>query len=76
MNNFVQRIYKLYIDLGTIKEVQVDKHCKRVLKKFKVGLDETKQKVFLIANRNEINELRIITTYYDEKNNMYYTIES
>lgn len=76
MNDFVQRIYKLYIDLGTIKESQVNRHCKSVLKEFRKGLDETKQKVFLLANRNGINELRIITTYYDEKNDVYYTIEA
>lgn len=76
MNDFVQRIYKLYIDLGTIKESQVNRYCKSVLREFKKELDETKQKVFLLANRNGINDLRIITTYYDEKNDVYYTIEA
>lgn len=76
MNNFVQRIYKMYVDIGTMNSEDADKYCQKMLKKFKKGLDETKQRVFMISNRQGITDIKIITTYLDENNNMYYTVQA
>lgn len=77
MNNFVERIYKLYIDLGEISIDSAEKYCKKLLKQFKkIDFDQTKQKVFLISNRQGINDIKIITTYFDQDHNQYYTIEA
>lgn len=74
-HDFVQRIYKIYISIGDISEQQCDKYCAKFIKKFKRGLDPTKQKVFLITNRDYFNDIRIITTYFDIDRNQYYTQE-
>lgn len=76
MHNFIWRIYKLYTDVDGMTRDEANKHCQSLFQNFNRQLVTPNNSVFVIANREGVNDLKIITTYFNELTKKYYNIEA